>query len=335
MVTTNDRILPEAPSDTISCLAWSPVSDLLAVSSWDNSVRIYEVNSTGNVQPRAMYSHENMCLSCAWWADGTKVVSGGGDNAVRSYDLQSGQSTQIGAHDGLVTGVCVVDVGQPMVASVSFDKTLKYWDLRTPQPVATVALPDRASKISTAKKLLAVACMNKQAAIFNLDNPSTIFKMLETPLKYCTESIACMPDGVGLSQGSSEGRCDVHHLNPTAPNANFTFKCHRRVSTTGKPCDDVYTVESVNYHPQFNTLLTAGGDGTISIWDAAHRSRLSTLRTAKNEPVTATAFNARGTMLAYATGYDWAKGFQYNTPDQVPTIKIHAVNEWEVKPTRK
>lgn len=331
--TTGDRALPQPPNDTISCMSWSPVNNHLAVSSWDNSVRIYEVAPTGDAQPRAMYEHEQVCLSCAWWPDGTKVISGGGDNAVRSYDLATGQQVQIGGHDALVTGVAIVDVGQPMVASVSYDKTLKYWNLQSQQPVATVQLPDRASHVVSAKKFMAVICVNKQALIFNLDNPSTVFKTLETSLKMPTESVAAMPEGTGLSQATAEGRCDVHHLNPVTP--DLTFKCHRKInSASGKP-DEVFNVGSVNFHPTFGTLLTAGADGTLSMWDPAKRARLSVIKTDKSEAITATSFNAQGTLLAYATGYDWSKGFQYNTADHVPTVKIHVVQEWEVKPKPK
>lgn len=34
------------PEDSISCLSWSPVANHLAVSSWDNKVRIYDVTGS-------------------------------------------------------------------------------------------------------------------------------------------------------------------------------------------------------------------------------------------------------------------------------------------------
>jgi len=39
-------------------MAWSPTADLLAVGSWNNEVRIFEVGQGGMNQGKASYSHE-------------------------------------------------------------------------------------------------------------------------------------------------------------------------------------------------------------------------------------------------------------------------------------
>lgn len=41
-----------------SAIAWSPVADFLAVASWNNEVRVFEVGQGGQNQPKALYSHE-------------------------------------------------------------------------------------------------------------------------------------------------------------------------------------------------------------------------------------------------------------------------------------
>lgn len=330
---TNDAKMPQGPSDTVSCLSWSPVADFLAVSSWDNSVRIYEINPVdGNGIGRAMYSHEAPALSCCWWADGSKVISGGADNAVRAFDLATGQSTQIGSHDQPVSGVVAVDVGVPMVASVSWDRTLKYWDMQKPEPVAVVQLPERAYSVASKRKLLVVACANLEVVLINLENPSTIFKTMPSPLKRDSEVVCCQADGTGFALGGVEGRCGIQYINPPTSSSNFSFKCHRvSQGTTSRPVDDVYAVLGVDFHPTQNTLVTAGSDGTFHVWDKDNRHRLAF---SKNfgEPVTAIAFNTQGTLFAYATGYDWSKGYQGNNPSKLPTVCVHKINEWEIRP---
>lgn len=330
---TGDRLLPQGPSDSVSSLAWSPVGDFLAIASWDNSVRVYEVNSaTGDGQGRAMYSHEAPVLSVGWWHDGTKLFSGGCDNAVRSYDIASGQTVLVGTHDQPVSGVALVDVGQPMIASVSWDRTLKYWDLRSPNPVAVVQLPERAYALSTNKKLLVIACANKRVVLINLDNPSAIFKTVESPLKQQTQSLACQTDASGFALGTAEGRCGIQYVNQVASNTNFTFKCHRKpAGTTTKPVDQVYAVAALGFHPQFNSLVTAGSDGTFHFWDKDSRHRLGFTKPLP-DPITAIAFNAQGTLFAYSSGYDWSKGHQFNKPGKEPVTKVHKLQEWEVKP---
>jgi WD40 repeat protein len=44
-----DLELPQYPTDTVSAVRWSPTSNLLSATSWDKSVRIWEVSEQGNV----------------------------------------------------------------------------------------------------------------------------------------------------------------------------------------------------------------------------------------------------------------------------------------------
>ena len=58
--------------------------------------------------------------------DGTKLLSGGCDNAVRLFDISTGQSSQVAQHDGPVKVVRSIETPQgSIVATGSWDKTLK------------------------------------------------------------------------------------------------------------------------------------------------------------------------------------------------------------------
>jgi len=57
-------LLKDPPEDSISELAFSPKAEMLAVASWDNKVRIYEIDGSGNSQGKAMFQHEGPVLSC-------------------------------------------------------------------------------------------------------------------------------------------------------------------------------------------------------------------------------------------------------------------------------
>jgi mRNA export factor len=50
-----------------------------------------------------------------------------------------------------------------------------------------------------------------------------------------------------------------------------------------------------------------------------------------NQPITATAFNASGSIFAYAVGYDWSKGVEYNDPNQRKYVLLHGVQDSEIK----
>ncbi|KAG4217501.1 hypothetical protein PC116_g34018 [Phytophthora cactorum] len=59
----NDVPVSNPPEDTVSDLAFSPTSDILAVSSWDKKVRIYQIAANGASEGKHMYEHEAPVLS--------------------------------------------------------------------------------------------------------------------------------------------------------------------------------------------------------------------------------------------------------------------------------
>lgn len=336
--TENDRLLNNPPEDSISDLSFSPQADFLAVASWDKKIRIYEVTGNGDSNGRAMYEHTEPVLSARWFLDGSKVVSGGCDNAVRAYDPQSGQAAQIGQHDAPVSVVRAVNIesaGAPIIASASWDRTLKYWDLRQQQPVTTIQLPERAYTMDSQKKLLVVGTADRKICVIDLSNPGTIFNTLVSPLKFQTRSVSCYQDGTGYAVGSIEGRCAIQYVDPgQQQNLGFSFKCHREQATTSRSETKIYAVNDICFHPVFGTFATVGSDGTFHIWDKDAKHRLKASNNVGGT-IPCAAFNRSGTIYAYAVSYDWSKGYQFNTPTYPNQVRLHIVQEEEVKQKKK
>lgn len=140
------------------------------------------------------------------------VVSGGSDKAVRMYNVNTGQTTQVGAHDEPIKAAKFLDGQSNILVTGSWDKTIKYWDLRSPQPIGTVALPERCYSMDTKGDLLVAATADRSVLIFNLSNPTTIFKQTISPLKWQTRSISCFIDGQGYAVSSIEGRVGIQYL---------------------------------------------------------------------------------------------------------------------------
>jgi hypothetical protein len=81
-----------------------------------------------------------------------------------------------------------------------------------PAPIATVNLPERAYAMDTKDNLLVVGTADRQVAIFNLSNPTVIYKSLLSPLKYQTRVVSCFTTGNGFAVGSVEGRCAIQYV---------------------------------------------------------------------------------------------------------------------------
>jgi WD40 repeat protein len=89
-------------------------------------VRIYEVNEQRQSQGKAAYAHDAPILDVCWSRDGSKVFSGGVDKAAKLFDLNSGQSQQVGAHDEPIRAVRWIDAPTGgILATGSWDKTIK------------------------------------------------------------------------------------------------------------------------------------------------------------------------------------------------------------------
>ncbi|KAG9304958.1 hypothetical protein G9A89_003127 [Geosiphon pyriformis] len=331
-----DYVLPNPPTDGISQLAFSPVADYLAVSSWDNQerekifVRIYEVNSTtGSALGKALYPHEAPALCCTWSKDGTKILSGGADKAGRMFDVTTGTAAQIAQHDAPIKCIKWVDSGtSPVVATGSWDKTVKYWDMRMSTPVLSVNLPERCYAMDLVFPLMVVATAERHVVVYNMLNPSQVYKTAQSPLKWQTRTVACFINGTGYAIGSIEGRVGIQYLDEKESTASFSFKCHRENNV------NVYAVNAISFHPLHGTFSTAGSDGTFNFWDKDSKQRLKGFSTI-NVPIVATTFNRNGTIFAYGAGYDWSKGYQqptYQTQQTKDAVYLHSVKEEDVKP---
>ncbi|KAJ7017512.1 WD40-repeat-containing domain protein [Mycena alexandri] len=329
-----DIEMGDPPTDSISSLSFSGQADYLAVGSWDNSVRIYEVGAGGQSQGKAMYQHEGPVLSVCWNKEGNKVFSGGADNAGRMYDLATGQATQVAQHDAPIKVVKWVDTPQAgILATGSWDKTIKYWDLRTPAPVATVQLPERCYSVDVQYPLMVVGTAERHIQIFNLTNPTTPYKTMMSPLKWQTRVVSCFTasSNSGFAVGSVEGRVAIQYVEEKDAGNNFSFKCHRRDSTpTTKDAAIVFAVNDISFHPVHGTFSTCGADGSIHFWDKDARNRLKTFDAAPG-PISTTAFNRNGSIFAYAVSYDWSKGHSGMTPGHPNKLMLHACKDEEVK----
>nr|XP_029124278.1 protein RAE1 isoform X3 [Elaeis guineensis] len=259
------EVLP-APSDSVSSLSFSPKANYLVATSWDNQVRCWEI-LPGSSQPKASISHDFPVLCSTWKDDGTTVFSGGCDKLVKMWPLMSGgQPTQVAAHDAPIKEMAWIQQMNLLVTG-SWDKTLRYWDTRQAQPVHTQQLPERCYALTVLYPLMVVGTADRHLIIYNLQSPQTEFKRITSPLKYQTRCLAAFPDQQGFLVGSIEGRVGVHHLDDSQQSKNFTFKCHREGN-------EIYSVNSLNFHPVHHTFATAGSDGAFNFWDKDSKQRL-------------------------------------------------------------
>lgn len=325
MITKNDFELTPACTDGVSDISFSPAAEYVAATSWDNQLRIWEVLPSNTSVAKAAHAHEAPALCCTWSRDGTKVFSGGADKTIRMMDVTTGATSPLPAHDAPIRCLRWMSTSNAQaLVSASWDKTLKYWDLRSPNPIGVVQLPERAYSMDINGELLVVATAERHLCIINLNNPMQIFKDIPSPLKWQTRVVSCYHNATGFAVGSIEGRVGLQWIDERQQNLNFAFRCHREGN-------NAYAVNSISFHPTHGTFVTAGSDGAMHFWDKDSKQRLESVPNL-GSPIPATAFSRTGNYLAYALSYDWSKGHEYYQAGAKNSIMIHPINDSDVKP---
>ncbi|KAF6031848.1 RAE1 [Bugula neritina] len=323
-----DIVVASPPEDSISSLAWSPTGLFLCAGSWNNTVRCWEVQQTGQTVPKAEQSHTHPILDVAWSDDGTKIFTASCDKTAKMWDLATNQATQIAQHDAPIKAVHWIKAPTySCVMTASWDKTLKFWDTRTPTPMASLNLPERAFCVDVVYPMAVVGTANKQVIIYQLDGQPREFRTMESPLKFQHRVVSIFKDKktnmpAGFALGGIEGRVAIHYVNTSNPKDNFSFKCHRSVPTTTGAVQDIFAVNDIAFHPVHGTLATVGSDGRFNFWDKDVRTKLKTSEQL-NQPITACSFDSTGKIFAYAGSYDWSQGHEgYNQQQMKPAIYL-------------
>lgn len=142
------------------------------------------------------------------------MASVGTDKAGMLFDLQTGQNVQVAAHDAPIKSCRFIDGGNMgnILATGSWDKMLKYWDLRQQQPIGTIQLPERCYTMDVVNQLMVIGTADRHVCVVNLNNPTTIFKTTQSPLKFQTRVISCFVKANGYAIGSVEGRCAIQYV---------------------------------------------------------------------------------------------------------------------------
>lgn len=148
-----------------------------------------------------------------WIQDGQKIASGGADKQAKMCDLATMTTIQVAQHDSAVRCVRTFEAnGSPMLVTGSWDKTIKYWDLRQQTPAATVTCQERIYTMDVRGDLLVVGTADRYLNVINLKDPTKFYKTLQSPLKWQTRVVSCFTDTNGFAIGSIEGRCAIQYI---------------------------------------------------------------------------------------------------------------------------
>lgn len=333
----------EMPGDTISSLAWIPNTNhrILACSSWDSKVRLFECvaqNMQKGLVQKAAMDVEDPLLSLAWSEDSTKLFGGCINTHVKAFDVSTGKLISVGKHDSPVKDVFWVPGGANMVMSTSYDKTIRFWDLRQQNPAAGYSVGHKIYCADLVGPAVVLGLSEEKLLVFGLQNMQAMLgkqnlDYIESPLGQGSQltCVAFFTDGGGVGTASHDGRANLSKLDvdtsgkPKLGNI-MTFKCHKLDQGSQQM---LYPVHGIGFHPAAKSFVyTAGGEGNIFFWDYSAKNKITGFSYGK-VPVTRVKMSPDGTLMAYALGYDWAKGIE-GYMSHKPKLAVHMMQESEL-----
>ncbi|MED6206618.1 hypothetical protein PIB30_028480 [Stylosanthes scabra] len=310
----------EAPTrDAISRIRFAPHSNNLLISSWDSSLRLYDVD-TSLLKLEA--PSEAPLLDCCFHDEGV-AFSAASDGLIRRYDLDSGIIDTMGGHDDIAT--CIgYSCETCQLITGGFDKKLLLWDIRMEKVVSCIRSVAAEIDSMTVLGFSLTVGIEASVDVFDLrkfDKATHSTEPFSSTHLRCVNSI---PYAEGFAAGSVDGRVALQISYSSGSNdTGYIFRCHPK--SKGK--HHLASVNDIAFSPMMTgAFVTGDNEGYVTIWDAKNRKRLVELPRCPNS-VVSLSYNHEGQLMAVASSHTNKEAKKIEGPH---VIFIHKVDNFDI-----
>ncbi len=276
-------------------LAFSPVSDALAVGYADGRIVVWPTSGENALPPgqkgeRApiieMTGHEGKIEALCWSPDGTHIGSASEDTSARVWNVSTGESSIVlGGHEQPVTAIAFHPDNR-RVATGSTDDTIRLWDSTSGNQLR-VLLGHQGDVHSLGFReqgqQLVSGAADGTVRIWNLERDPLYRKF--TGHESSIEALDFDPDGGILVTASADRTLRLWNT--------------RNGRMLDKLTGHTAAVTSVDFAPDGRRIVSGSVDRSVRIWDAKSSRSLRVLR-GHTEPVNAVAYSPDGERIASA-----------------------------------
>lgn len=309
-----------AHPDTIWALATSPDSTIIASGSADGTIQLWDA-ATGEPigEPLVDLSDEDnpedstfIVHSLAFSPDGQFLASGGEDNLVRLWRIETGELlATLTSHQNWVLSLAFNSDGSQL-ASTGVEPTVIVWNLRTGQPELMVNTGHtnwiRDIAFSPDDSMIVTASVDRSIRFWDTaTGEAVLFPMLAEDQIW---GVAFSPDGNTLVSGSGENILKWA-LEPTP---HIIYTGHQN------------SINDFALSPDGELIATASGgatgthDNTVRLWNT--NDEQVALIDAHRGPVTSVAFGPNQRLLATTSADQTAVIWNYDSLENIEVVHV-------------
>jgi len=288
-------------------VSFSPDGETLASGSYDNTIKLWNVESGKEI--RTLMGHSNYVYSVSFSPDGETLASGSWDKIIKLWNVETGKEirTLIG-HTDSVRSVSFSPDGVT-TASGSDDNTIKLWNVETGKEIRTLIGHNNyvlSVSFSPDGETLASGSWDNTIKLWNVETGKEIHTLIGH--SNWVNSVSFSPDGVTLASGSDDNTIKLWNVEIGKEICTLTGHSNY--------------VTSVSFSPDGVTLATGSYDKTIKLWNVETGKEIRTLMW-HTDSVRSVSFSPDGETTASGSYDNTIKLSNVETGKEILTLSGH------------
>ena len=290
----------------VQFVAFSPDGDGLASASWDDTVKLWDVN--GQQEVATLQGHTQDVSSVAFSPGGGTLATASDDGTVKLWDVSARQerATLPGHTDG-VRSIAFSPSGE--VLATSSDLHVNLWDVSAGQELAALhGHVDRVDSVAFSPDGDTIASGGFQRVKLWDVSAEQEITTLHGHASWVS-AVAFSPAGGILASGGDDDTVRLWDVNTEQGTASL--EGHTEI------------IRSIAFSPDGAILASASDDGTVKLWDVDAHREIATLQ-GHTSWVWALAFSPNGRTLASGSTDNTVKLWDVDTRQETATLQGHA-----------